>query len=93
MVTTLIGILTVWGALALWYQLADHPGLRLEAVAVWPVFGCVMVVMAWSQHTFGRVLSRLTLWPCRSGGMQTMRNFDRRTDTDSPRAGRPAPMT
>jgi Domain of unknown function (DUF4105) len=50
---SLIAVLTVWGALALWYPLADHLYLRLAGVGIWAVFGGAMHALAWVHRSVG----------------------------------------
>ena len=66
--TTVVSLLALWGALALWYQVPGSMTARILSVALWGVFCCVVLIMLWRHRpfvgltVFALVFGGLLLW-------------------------------
>jgi hypothetical protein len=49
LVTLILGIVSVWGALALWYQAPGGRGWRSSISALWAAFGMLCAALVWSR--------------------------------------------
>jgi len=66
--TTVISLLALWGALALWYQVPGGMTSRILGVTLWGIFCCVVLAMLWRHRpftgmtVFAIVFAGLLLW-------------------------------
>jgi hypothetical protein len=64
---TLMGVLTAWGAVALWYQASRRAWVRALAVSLWLLFACATLVASWhhplpGSAAFAIACAGLLLW-------------------------------
>jgi Domain of unknown function (DUF4105) len=59
-VTTLLGLLLLWGAAALWYQGPGNFSGKLALIALWALFGTASLVVSWMHRpAIGLILCAL----------------------------------
>jgi Domain of unknown function (DUF4105) len=66
--TTILGLITLWGVLALWYQVPGGAAGKSLAIALWVLIGGVALVMLWTHRpvlgivVFALAFAGLLLW-------------------------------
>jgi len=65
--TTVLGVLTLWGALTLWFRIPERRGLRALGVGSWILFACAVMVLIRGHRApatlgFAIVFALLFVW-------------------------------
>src|ERR1700688_4410842 len=64
----IVGFSTIWGALALWYQVPGRESLKTLSVLLWSAFGLILLLALWQGRTaavllaFAAAFGGLLIW-------------------------------